>query len=375
MKVWNKKQTTKSQLKVIRNQFCRKIEMYKIIKSTGFTERVIRRIVKENNWIKLRKRYLLYLCKLAYARQESITAIAKQSGVKDTILHRVKRNNDINTQRFNPYNKIRNDKIDKKVLDMYQSGKGSVEISKITGFATHKSVLDILSDHNIKKRSTANKTNYVIDFFSNINSVKKAYFLGWMYSDGYILKDYGGFGLSLQRRDRSIVEMFSSFLGDSANVKDYDRVDKITGRKRHISRVHVFNKKMAIDLKQLGVVRNKTRIMRLTSKLPCRLFNHFVRGCIDGDGCIGIYGKHKYPAVNLVSASEIFVDELQSKIINLGFDIRKRDVTALKYKDKFFKLEVCGGRKLIYSFLKWLYKGHNGMLLRRKYEKVQSYIN
>ena len=71
-----------------------------------------------------------------------------------------------------------------------------------------------------------NYLNYTIneDSFSKIDSPDKAYWLGVMYSDGYVSKTKytNKFGISVAERDKKWLEKFKQFLNYNGEIKEYE---------------------------------------------------------------------------------------------------------------------------------------------------------
>ena len=90
-------------------------------------------------------------------------------------------------------------------------------------------IKNIMKAYGISGRSLSearrNYLNYTINenSFSTIDSPDKAYWLGVMYSDGYISKtEYTNkFGISVAERDKKWLEKFKQFLNYNGAIKHY----------------------------------------------------------------------------------------------------------------------------------------------------------
>ena len=119
------------------------------------------------------------------------------------------------------------------------------------------------------------------------------------------------------------------------------------------------------DLRNLGVVRNKTYVLRyIKNSVPCEFLSSFFRGLFDGDGTIGKNGRGYYFAV-LSSRSRLFLDDLK-EIFPFVVSVKSRI-------QSFFV--VSSVKENIINFYKWIYEYKGDLYLRRKYEKVQDQIN
>lgn len=98
------------------------------------------------------------------------------------------------------------------IIEKYNSGISGIEIAKELNVKPYV-IYRILNKNNIKVRS--NKINSRRFYcnensFSEVNSEESAYWLGFMYADGYVTKN-GYVGLSLFIIDKSHLEKFNIF--------------------------------------------------------------------------------------------------------------------------------------------------------------------
>ena len=134
--------------------------------------------------------------------------------------------------------------------------------------------------------------NFVDNYFENIDTEGKAYFLGLIYSDGNVREHNGGYfiNLELKREDRYILEKLASEL--KCGNKIYDRDRKTNFGEACMSSFTTCNsKKMFDDLSKFNIVPNKSHTTEsfcdnIEELIPFHLIKHFLRGLIDGDGTI-----------------------------------------------------------------------------------------
>ncbi len=334
-------------------------------------ESVIRRIIRENNYQEKRERYYKLLCFKSYFYNINILDISMLSGVSISILSRIRRKYSMDSSRFEPWNKRRDDDLDRKIIEEYKSGMTGKSLSEKYGYKTSKTIYDILSSYGIEKRPSKILTFYDEDFFTCINSHEKAYFLGFLMADGNIKKDYAGFEMQLTEDDGYILEKLSELIGANKThglqKVDYSSRRKKKSKARNMLRLNVCSRKISQDLKSLGVVRWKSKILEYNGSVPSEFLSSFLRGLLDGDGSIGINSQTNYPWCHICgTASEKFAKQICA--LHPQFSINN----PLK---NFWVVKVGGGKEKIYEFLKWLYKDKKDLYLRRKYEKVQDKIN
>jgi DNA-binding transcriptional regulator WhiA len=370
---YNKINVDKKTKKIIRSMFFRQEEMKNIEKETKLTERIIRRIINENKWMLKRERYLKYLAYYAYRNNISLAKISKKTGAKYYAICRIHKKNKIPLPIKCSWNKKITDDIEKKIIKEYINGGVANKIAKKYGFKRKETVYACLKKRGIKRREPKIQTHYKEDFFKKIDSSEKAYIFGLIMTDGYIIKKYDGFGIQLTKNDGYILKKIRNLIGGSNPIT---HINCSTRRKnmpnaKDMARLCVFNKKIAMDLKKLGVLRNKSKVLRYNGCVPKKFINSFFRGLIDGDGCIYRSNSGRYQ-IQLSSASVKFLEDLSHIKSKFKFHIHN---SIHKNGNIYYNLYLLGGRKACISFLKWIYSNKKDLFLRRKYAKVQNKIN
>lgn len=125
--------------------------------------------------------------------------------------------------------------------------------------------------------------------FSKIDTEEKAYWLGFLYADGTIARFKDVIELGLKEEDKEHIYKFRNFLG--LNEKPIKKGIKRINGKEFISYRFSFNSAMVKqDLMRLGCIPQKTFSLKFPTEeqVPSHLIHHFIRGYIDGDGCICI---------------------------------------------------------------------------------------
>jgi len=373
----NKVKIDRKMLRKIRLMFFRQVEMKKIEFKTRLTERIIRRIINEHRWILARERYLRFLCFVSFLKNISFVKMARITGVNEYALGRIHRKYKTPKPLMKAWNKKINSKIEFRFVKDYSSGITAQMVAEKYGFKTDKTVLDVLKKNNVPRRLPQKQTFYLENFFEKINFPSKAYILGLIMSDGYIVKDYRGFGIQLTKNDGYILERIGNIIGTDHNPSfiNCESRRKTIPNAKDMVRLTITNQKISMDLKKLGVVRNKSKKIRYNNCVPKRYLSHFFRGLIDGDGTVGTNSQNGNIWCQIVSASRGFIRDLCSLPLPFKFCF---NASKTPYKDRMSKvyiLRVGGGNKATIKFLKWMYKDKGNLYLERKYAKVQGYIN
>lgn len=117
------------------------------------------------------------------------------------------------------------------------------------------------------------------NWFETIDNEEKAYYLGLFITDGNICKSNNrqiNCNITLHQNDKYILEKFLQLIKSNKKLS-YDG--------RSCYQAAILSNKMAEDLKQYGVIPNKTLYTYLPT-IPNNLMPHLLRGILDGDGSI-----------------------------------------------------------------------------------------
>lgn len=192
-----------------------------------------------------------------------------------------------------------------KLIEMYKSNIYTMsylcEYFNVSKFKIRK----VLLSNNIESKSSK-KYKYYDDIFENIDNEEKAYWLGFLYADGYIRerKSSSELRLKLSVKDREHLIKFKNFMSPDNNIPI---VDEINGNSKCV-KVSINSRKIVKDLINLGCTNNKSKTIKMP-KISDNLLNHFIRGYFDGDGWI-IIDKNNIPAFGIVSGSKEMIESI-----------------------------------------------------------------
>ena len=233
-----------------------------------------------------------------------------------------------------------------------------------------KSISNFLSEcgEKTQERNHYRKYFHKEDYFSIINTEEKAYWLGFMYADGYIINHdelYGQdkVGITLSSVDINHLEKFKISIQATNPITDVSRGNS------KLSRILLTSQKTANDLINAGCVKNKTFLLQFPTEqqVPNKLLHHFIRGYFDGDGSISSYMKGNYLDyhINIVGPYD-FIIKLYH-IYSIGGYFKD------KRKENSWYFSINGNQQII-MFYHWLYDDAT-IFLQRKYDKFQELIN
>lgn len=224
-------------------------------------------------------------------------------------------------------------KEEQLIIKEYQNGNSLAAVGR-KWKCDPTTVKNILKAYEIPTRNLSqarrNYLGYTLNenIFHNIDTPEKAYWLGVMYSDGYISKQQytNYFGISVAKKDEEWIEKFKTFLDYNGNIHQY----KITqGYKvgADYVRLLIGNNQIVSDLEKLGVVEHKTKFI---NKLPqINYLDDFIRGYIDGDGSL----RKDYPCFQ-ISGNKPFLLEI-ANYLQVDYRLYKdKSIYSLKYNVK-----------------------------------------
>ena len=151
--------------------------------------------------------------------------------------------------------------------------------------------------------------------FDKINTEEKAYWLGFLYADGYIAELNNSIELSLEESDLNHLIAYRNFLGLENKPFNYKR-RKLNNKEFYSYRFSFNSIKTKQALILLGCGPQKTFALTFPDKdqVPDSLIHHFIRGYIDGDGCI--YTSQNKISVEVLGTEAFLIGYKQW--VNLG---------------------------------------------------------
>lgn len=163
--------------------------------------------------------------------------------------------------------------------------------------------------HYLGLKKSVYHCNY--EYFKDIDTEEKAYWLGFIYADGNVNKAQNTLRINLQVNDSNHLVKLNKSIGGNFNVRIYDEVHK--DKSYPMSQILIYSTSMVKDLMSYGVFPNKTDKI-IFPDLPENLIRHFIRGYFDGDGSI-CERKHKKRLSDLACSfscgSMLFLEKLR----------------------------------------------------------------
>lgn len=193
------------------------------------------------------------------------------------------------------------------------------------------------------------------DYFDNISSEDKSYLLGILFTDGWIKKPSAQkhqiiIGLEVEETDKALIEYFNSKIkpkGSVMTIKCNSYGKRIDGTIPIHCRTTVYSNWMANTLlTKYNFCYSKSQATSLSLPKVDYPFS-FIRGLLDGDGTVAVYGRSTNCVnyyIGFVSISNTVVIDLANLIqslcpfkLNFKFKERPDDKYLTRYSFKLTK--------------------------------------
>jgi hypothetical protein len=223
----------------------------------------------------------------------------------------------------------------------------------LTKNAEYRTALDQAHGLRLRQRNLTYHVNH--HFFSHVTTHEQAYWLGWLWSDGYVRQQGESYRIELElhKDDVNILEQFKVAVEADYPIRF----------RRDSARLCVISRQMFRDLGECGVIPQKSKLATRPN-IDEFFAADFIRGVFDGDGSIS---KNRHPQVVIIG-TEAFCCWLQSvtqRAIGAGGTV------TLKKNATFWW--ILSGRNNLSAFAQRIYapyrNGERVICLARKYQR------
>lgn len=214
----------------------------------------------------------------------------------------------------------------------------------------------------MQKVTKQRKYYFEQNIFSEIDTAEKAYWLGFLYADGYICSERKVFGIALKEEDKGHLIKFCDFL----KINTYECIKYNKNTKSY--RVQLNDVNIYLDLKRLGFTSKKSydNDDSIFYKMPEEFKKFFILGIIDGDGYVFISDGAQKNLVGIVSNNEKLLESIAKFLCNVFND--KNFVKVTNYDYPRIRL----ARVKAYKVMKFLYKD-TPVFLERKFSNFKNF--
>lgn len=245
------------------------------------------------------------------------------------------------------------------ILEAYKNKSKIVEISK-TLRVRQERVSNFLKSQGIRIRTSkdSDKVPYSLnkEAFSSIETEESAYFLGFMYADGYVSSTSNQICLCIN--DEEILNEFKRFL--SLDKEIYKNPNHSKAKTLFFS-----SREIKYNLIKHGCTPKKSLTLKFPNQniIPLKLLPHFIRGYFDGDG--SVYGVGQKRQVKIISSTDFCIG-LKEVLESFGIACGSlRSDERYKKETSYFRitgfLNVNKFKELIYN--------ESSIFLSRKFNK------
>ena len=246
---------------------------------------------------------------------------------------------------------------EQEVITRYKNGESCQVIADSFKVTCH-TISNILEKNNIARDNKYKNISLNENYFEIINSYDKAYFLGFMLTDGNISLNENIIRLSLSSKDEEILNVFKEKTGSTNAI--YIREDE-----EHSERIfQLRSKKWKDDLAKYGVVPQKTFISEMPI-LSTDMMPHFIRGMIDGDGWIS-FKSHQIG----FCGNEKTVTQLKDYLVKT---LNIYDVKIIHANENVWQV-TWASKTDIEKIGNYIYQDKNNCFLPRKYNNFLKLI-
>jgi hypothetical protein len=245
-----------------------------------------------------------------------------------------------------------------------------MNVKKVGDFfgVSFQPIMRILKQEGIKveqRRYFSNET-----YFDIIDTEEKAYWLGFLYADGYIRESKSGNSLCLKlgQLDIEHLELFKKCVGSSHKITlGTSKTKSKTGKEyvSHMATFNIYSKRIVESIKKQGFHSRKTFTIEKPN-LKEEYYRHFIRGYFDGDGCCYINERNDGCIVinyNIACASPNFKQFIIEELNKHSIDTTCQ--TSLT-------IDILRGQSAI-KFFNYLYNDST-IYLKRKKEKGEKFV-
>lgn len=245
--------------------------------------------------------------------------------------------------------------LEKAIYDYHNTDKTIVTILKETGISKSMFYRNLDYKEEFRSKKKCRKYNFNFDKFK-VDSHEKYYWLGFLGADGAVVKNT----VSIELKDIDIehLKKFNVFFENTNPI-----ITRVNNLGVACCKAQINSFELVEYLKQYNIYQNKSLTYLIPlDKIPDEFLMDFIRGLIDGDGCIRI-NNHQQISLSFCSGNQECVEQFKNII---GVDNKVR-------KDKYtYSIQITGNIKAK-NILDKIYKDSNdNSRLSRKYSIYQT---
>ena len=252
----------------------------------------------------------------------------------------------------------------KEYLETPEEDRSLTKVGEKYG-VRRQTISKYLKDMGIEVVNYQNRARLDETVFDSMDTEEQFYWLGFLYADGNISKTGNRLELTLALKDIDHLEKFRNFLKLTTEIKTVLR------NGHYACRLYVRNKHLWETLNNLGCVPCKSLILEFPKKEIFKnnkmFILHFIRGYVDGDGCLSYYWNKQHTSINTqvsIVSTESFLNSIKKLFGNKHGYIHNK--SSKDWENKAYQLTFNG--VIARKFARYLYEKAT-IYMQRKYEK------
>lgn len=240
--------------------------------------------------------------------------------------------------------------LEKALYDYHNTNKTITTILTETGISKSMFYRNLDYKEEFRAKKKARKYTFNFDKFKT-DSHDKYYWLGFLGADGSVVEN--SLFIELKVIDREHLEKFNSFFENTNPI-----IERVNNLNVQCAKVTINSFELVDYLKQYNIYQNKSKTYTIPlDKIPAEYIMDFMRGLIDGDGCIRI-NNHQQISLSFCSGNQECVEQFKNI---LGIDNKTT-------QDNFtFHVQVTGNKKAKNILDKVYFNSNDNNRLKRKY--------
>ena len=231
-------------------------------------------------------------------------------------------------------------------------------------YGIHRVTLGKYISQRDSEINTRRKFDIDDNFFDVIDTEEKAYTLGFFTADGCIRVKRKDMKISLNQKDRYILEAMQTAMNDKHPIKDYHITTNYgtTDISEWVFASHRIFKR----LKEFGF-ENKTAHECFCEEIPKEMIRHYIRGIFDGDGWFSYTPIHSTKELGFGMGKQILESIRDTFIKDVGINEKYK---VFPYKS-IYRFRITSTEDVIKIF--HYFYDNATIFLNRKHDKMLSF--
>lgn len=217
-----------------------------------------------------------------------------------------------------------------------------------------------LKKYNIPIIDRSRKYNFNENYFDDIDSEEKAYFLGFLFADGN--NSENRIVIGLQEQDVYILNKLAKCMNYTGNLQ-FVRKSKSDNNLKNMYYLRMCSVNLCKKMSELGCTPKKSLTLKFPNYISSKLLHHFIRGYFDGDGTVNFLHKQTHLNVGFVGTKQ-FVTKIVSYFNKNNIKFPKPYNTSKTNKNTY--ATTFNSRRKSIDFYNLIYKDATIFLTRKR---------